>query len=88
MNKANQTQSTLNSMSQSVAQNNSRNAQVGTGDVVDMQQQRIQQLSNEAKNIKQQSQDNFAKSWDSLSATQQKNAISRNKALNDYITSR
>ena len=90
MNKANQTQSTLNSMSQSVAQNNSRNAQVGTGDVAWMQKNQTKSTPTTTPwaTWTPISQDTVAKSWDSLSATQQKNALSRNKALNDYITSR
>lgn len=90
MNKANQTQSTLNSMSQSVAQNNSRNAQVGTGSVAWIQQNQTKSTPTTTPwaTWTPISQDTVAKSWDSLSATQQKNALSRNKALNDYITSR
>ena len=80
----------MNSMSQSVAQNNSRNAQVGTGDVVWIQQSQTKStpITTPWATWTPISQDTVAQSWDSLSAIQQKNALSRNKALNDYITSR
>lgn len=73
----------MNSMSQSSAINNSRNAQVNTWDVVDMPKQQTTSLNQTAP-----SDQKFAQSWESMSATQQKNALSRSKALNDYIASK
>lgn len=73
----------MNSMSQSSAINNSRNAQVNTWDVVDMPKQQTTSLNQTTS-----SDQKFAQSWESMSALQQKNALSRNKALNDYIASK
>lgn len=74
--------SNMNSMSQSSAQYNSRNAQVNTGDVVEMPQQP------KVSSVQQPSQDNFAKSWNSLTASQQISALTWNKQLTDYINSK
>ena len=78
----NTTNTWMNSMSQSVAQNNSRNAQVGTGDVVDMPKQQTTSLNQTS------SDEQFAKSWNSLTAAQQRNALTGNKQLTDYINSK
>lgn len=73
--------SNMNSMSQTAAQSNSRNFQVGTGDVVEMPQQP------KVSSVQQPTQDNFAKSWDSLSAAQQQAALTK-KGLLDYVNSK
>lgn len=73
--------SNMNSMSQSSAQYNSRNAQVNTGDVVEMPQQP------KVSSVQQPAQDNFAKSWNSLSAAQQQAALTK-KGMLDYVNSK
>lgn len=81
VNKANQTQSTLNSLSQTAAQYASRNAQVGTGDVAEMPEQP------KVSSVQQPTQDKFAKSWNNLSAAQQKAALTK-KGMLDYVNSK
>ena len=61
----------LNSMSQTAAQVNSRNFQVGTWDVAEMPQQQTQQLASSAR------ADRLAKSWNSLTAGQQQDRLSK-----------
>lgn len=61
-----QTKKQLNSMASSVAQNNSRNAQVGTGDVAEIQTQPQQELTQA-----QSTADRLAKTWNGLSYEEQ-----------------
>lgn len=75
--------SNMNSMSQSSAINNSRNFQVGTGDVVDMPKQQATSL-NQTSNYNQQ----VAERWNSLTASQQMQALTWNKSLSDYVASK
>ena len=74
--------SNMNSMSQTKAQDNSRNFQVGTGDVAEMPQQP------KVSSVQQPTQDNFAKTWNNLTASQQISALTWNKQLTDYINSK
>ena len=73
--------SNMNSMSQSSAQYNSRNAQVNTGDVVDMPEQP------KVSSVQQPTQDKFAQSWANMTAAQQQAAL-RKKGMLDYINSK
>lgn len=73
--------SNMNSMSQSSAQYNSRNAQVNTGDVVDMPEQP------KVSSVQQPTQDRFAQSWANMTAAQQQAALTK-KGMLDYINSR
>lgn len=81
MNRANQTQSTLNSLSQTAAQYASRNAQVGTGDVAEMPEQP------KVSSVQQPTQDKFAQSWANMTASQQQSALTK-KGMLDYINSK
>lgn len=76
----------LNAMSQASASANSRDFQVWTWDVVDLPT-RTTQL-NQQKQTQQSTADRVARTWDSLSATQQRSALTWNKQLTDYINSR
>lgn len=76
----------LNAMSQTSASANSRDFQVWTWDVVDLPT-RTTQL-NQQNQTQQSTADRVAKSWDSLSAAQQRSALTWNKQLTDYINSR
>lgn len=71
----------MNSMSQTAAKSNSRDFQVGTWDVVDMPQQP------KVSSVQQQTQDKFAKSWNSLSTAQQQAALTKKDML-DYVNSK
>ena len=68
----------LNSMSSQVAQNNSRNFQVGTWDVADMPQQpKAQSL--------QQTSSNIWKAWEGLTYEQQQERLNRTAWLKDAL---
>ena len=71
----------MNSMSQTSAQSNSRNAQVNTGDVAEMPEQP------KVSPVQQPTQDKFAKSWANMTASQQQAALAK-KGMLDYINSR
>lgn len=73
--------SNMNSMSQTSTQSNSRNFQVGTGDVAEMPQQP------KVSSVQQPAQDQFAKSWSNMTAAQQQAALTK-KGMLDYINSR
>ena len=73
--------SNMNSMSQTAAKSNSRDFQVGTGDVAEMPEQP------KVSSVKQPAQDNFAKSWNSLSSAQQQAALTK-KGMLDYVNSK
>ncbi len=73
--------SNMNSMSQTSAQSNSRNFQVGTGDVAEMPEQP------KVSSVQQPTQDKFAKSWANMTAAQQQAALTK-KGMLDYINSR
>ncbi len=68
-------------MSQTSAQSNSRNFQVGTGDVAEMPEQP------KVSSVQQPTQDKFAKSWANMTAAQQQAALTK-KGMLDYINSR
>ena len=70
----------LNSMSSQVAQNNSRNFQVGTWDVAEMPQQ--QEIVSPAR------ADSLAKSWSNLTYEQQQDRLSRTAWLKDALAKR
>ena len=78
-NSINETRDRLNSMSSQVAQNNSRNFQVGTWDVAEMPQQ---QLVSPAR------ADRLAKSWNNLTYEQQQEMLSRTAWLKDALAQR
>ena len=68
-------------MSQTAAKSNSRNFQVGTGDVAEMPEQP------KVSSVQQPTQDKFAKSWANMTAAQQQAALTK-KGMLDYINSR
>ena len=70
----------LNSMSSQVAQNNSRNFQVGTWDVAEMPQQ--QEIVSPAR------ADRLAKSWNNLTYEQQQERLNRAAWLKDALAQR
>ena len=70
----------LNSMSSQVAQNNSRNSQVGTWDVAEMPQQ--QEIVSPAR------ADRLAKSWNNLTYEQQQERLNRTAWLKDALAQR
>ena len=72
----------LNSMSSQVAQNNSRNFQVGTWDVAEMPQQQTQQIVSPAR------ADRLAKSWANLTYEQQQERLNRTAWLKDALAQR
>lgn len=69
----------LNSMSQTAAQANSRNSQVGTWDVAEMPQQQTQQLVSQAR------ADRLTKSWNNLTAEQQQERLNRTAWLAEAL---
>ena len=72
----------LNSMSSQVAQNNSRNFQVGTWDVAEMPQQQTQGALSQARS------DRLAKSWDNLTYEQQQERLNRTAWLREALAQR
>lgn len=69
----------LSSMSSQVAQNNSRNFQVGTWDVAEMPQQQTQELTSQSRI------DRLAKSWNNLTAEQQQERLNRTAWLKEAL---
>lgn len=78
--------SNMNSMSQTKAQDNSRNFQVGTGDVVDRINQVWQQLQTTKQQLDQTAQQ-VADRWNLLSPEQQQAALTK-KGMLDYVNSK
>ena len=72
----------LNALSSQVAQNNSRNSQVGTWDVAEMPQQQTQGQVSQAR------ADRLAKSWDNLTYEQQQERLNRTAWLKDALAQR
>lgn len=79
-NTINETMNRLNSMSQTAAQANSRDFQVGTWDVAEMPQQ--QEIVSPAR------ADRLAKSWDNLTYEQQQDRLSRTAWLKEALAKR
>ena len=72
--------SNMNSMSQTAAQANSRDFQVGTWDVAEMPQQQ--------QPVSQARADRLAKSWSNLTYEQQQDRLSRTAWLKDALAKR
>ena len=71
-------------MSQAKAQENSRNAQVNTGDVAEMPKQTTVSLNQQTS----QNADKIAQTWNGLTASQQLAALTGNKDLASYLKSK